>query len=158
MGAGCREPAEREKEWARELPSFKLFCTEAFQFDYEAPFHRAWMLYAIQNESEPLVSTGAVGMTGATPARHALSPHCLVMLQGKRVERWSLGSWLSGWERGIDALRLLECDVRFPTAKSVKDSFVSQRKKACMLIFWKRPRCASTDLKKKIFLPCSRYV
>lgn len=37
------------------MPSFKLFCTEAFQFDYEAPFHRAWMLHAIQNEIEPLV-------------------------------------------------------------------------------------------------------
>ncbi len=69
------------------MPSFKLFCTEAFQFDYEAPFHRAWMLRAIQNEIEPLVGWTAASLCllcegiGGQEGQ-GLSPHCLVGFWG----------------------------------------------------------------------------
>lgn len=88
-----RETEREREERGRELPSFKLFCTEAFQFDYEAPFHRAWMLRAIPNEIEPLVGwTGSLpvsplwghkGTTRATLPAVPFSLHCLVGLQGQ---------------------------------------------------------------------------
>lgn len=102
-----------EREGGREFPSFKLFCTEAFQFDYEAPFHRGWMLRAIQNEIEP-----SVGWTGSLPVsppwghqgtaramlpRHALSLQCLVGLQGK-CDRGQVAGFVGKRVEMIDTL------------------------------------------------------
>lgn len=100
------------------------------------------MLRAIQNEIEPSVGWtsslpasplwGHRGTTRATLARRALSLLCLVGLQGKCEKRQSSSSWLSGREYGIDGgcFEVLECDVRTPAAKSVKDFLVLQRKKS----------------------------
>lgn len=117
-GEGGRQKGAR----AREFPSFELFCTEAFQFDYEAPFHRAWMPRAAQNESEPLAGRlssslpvpalwgqpgGGSGTTrvGEPCMPFSLPPRCLVGLRGKWEKRRSSGLWLSGRGRGTDAVR-----------------------------------------------------
>lgn len=72
---------ELDGEWSKEgemqeeeLPSFKLFCTEAFQFHYKSQFQKAWMLRAIQPKIELLV-----GWTG--------SPH-----------PWLLCGVIRGWQ------------------------------------------------------------
>lgn len=87
-----------------EFPSFELFCTEAFQFDYEAPFHRALMQRAAQNESEPwadwlsggLVVAALWGRHGDTPPPTPPAP--LAELEksremGKATVSGSLAKW-----------------------------------------------------------------
>ena len=104
-----RKLQKEREERGRELPSFKLFCTEAFQFDYEAPFHRAWMLRAIQNESEPLADwTGSLpvcplwwhqGITRATLDCCAPLLHCVVRLCSWLSEQAYGGDWVL-WDFG----------------------------------------------------------
>lgn len=88
------------KEREPEFPSFELFCTEAFQFDCEAPFHRAWVPCAARNESEPLAGRlssslpgpdlwgqpGGTTRVGEPCVPFSLPARCLVGLRGK----WAL--------------------------------------------------------------------
>lgn len=107
--------------WAGEFPSFELFCTEAFQFDYEAPFHRALMQRAAQNESEPWADWLSVGLTVAalwgrnwgapTPTTPSASPYLLSQKQGIRKGHrvWvagQVGQWAREWRpRAVKGLK-----------------------------------------------------